>query len=121
VPSELRLPLLFVVQAVALGAIAVGSGPALAAAIFFFGAANGTMTLERAAVVVEWFGRDSFGARSGQMASLAGLARAAAPFGVELLHGATSYAGVFGLLAVVLASGGAAACAANRVRAAGMS
>jgi predicted MFS family arabinose efflux permease len=119
VRSEIRLPLLLFVQAAALAAIAVGSGPALAVAIFFFGAANGIVTLERAAVVVEWFGRESFGARSGQIASLAWLARAAAPFSVELLHGTTRYAGVFGLLAVVLASGGAAACAANRLRAAG--
>jgi predicted MFS family arabinose efflux permease len=116
--SELRLPLLFVVQAGALAAIATVSGPALAPAVLFFGAANGMMTLERAAVVAEWFGRERFGAHSGHIASLASFARAAAPFAVELLREATSYSGVLGVLALFVAAGGVAVALANRRRAA---
>lgn len=116
VRTELRLPLLFFVQAGALAGIAALSGPALALAVLVFGAAGGMMTIERATVVVEWFGRDSFGARSGHIASIGLLARAAAPFAVEVLHGTTSYSGVFLGLAVGLGAGGVVIAAANRMR-----
>jgi len=116
VRTELRLPALFVVQAGALVGLAVASGPALWLAVFCFGAAGGIMTLERATVVLEWFGRDSFGARSGHIASIAFLARAGSPFAVELLHGTTSYAGVFGLLALALVGGGVVVGVAHRLR-----
>jgi MFS family permease len=104
-PTSIRLPSLLVVQGAALVGIAVLGGPALVLAVMAFGAAAGVMTLERAAVVIEWFGRESFGAGNGRLASGALFARAAAPLAVELLHGLFSYAGVFGLLAVCLSSG----------------
>jgi hypothetical protein len=116
VRADMRLPLLFVVQAGALAAMAVASGPALALGVFVFGAANGMTTLDRASVVLEWFGQSSFGARSGQIASFALLARAAAPVSVEALHDTTPYAGVFALLAVALVLAGVLALAASRVR-----
>ena len=115
-PTAVRLPATFVVQAAALVGIAVASGPALAAALFVFGAANGMMTLERASVVVEWFGRERFGARSGDVASVALLARAAAPLLVEVLRGAASYAAVLVAIAIALAGGGAAVRIADRAR-----
>ena len=115
-PTEIRLPMLLMVQGIALVAIAVFSGPALVVAVMAFGAAAGVMTLERAAVVIEWFGRASFGTSNGQLASGALFARACAPFAVELLHGAFSYAGVFGLLAVCLLLGSALIGVATRVR-----
>jgi predicted MFS family arabinose efflux permease len=115
-PTELRLPSLLIVQAVALVGIAVLSGPILVVAVAAFGAAAGVMTLERAAVAIEWFGRESFGAGSGQLASSALLARAGAPFAIELLHGSFSYAAVLGLLAVCLLLGSAVVGVATRAR-----
>jgi MFS family permease len=114
-PLRIRLPALLVAQAGALVGIAVFSGPALVVAVMTFGATAGVMTLERATVVVEWFGRESFGAGSGLLASAAALARAGAPFAVELLHGSTSYAGVCGLLAGCLLLGSAVLGVATRV------
>jgi hypothetical protein len=116
VPTDVRLPLLLVVQGVALVGIASLSGPALALAVITFGAAAGVMTLERAAVVVEWLGRENFGTGSGQLASGALLARAGAPFAVELLHRSISYAATFGVLAFVVLLGAAVVAVAARAR-----
>jgi predicted MFS family arabinose efflux permease len=98
--TDIRLPSLLVVQAASLLGIALLNGPLLMLALAAFGAAAGVMTLERAAVVVEWFGRESFGVGNGRLAAGASLARAVAPFAVELLHGSFSYARVLGVLAV---------------------
>jgi MFS family permease len=114
--SELRLPSLLIVQAAALVGIAVLTGPALVVAVTMFGAAAGVMTLERAAIAIEWFGRESFGAGSGQLAASALLARAGAPFAIELLHGSFRYAAVLGLLACCLLLGSVLVGAATRVR-----
>lgn len=116
VPTDLRLPMLLIVQSVGLVALAVLSGPALIVAVVTFGAAAGVMTLERATVVVELFGRESFGSANGQLASRALFARAAAPFVVELLHGIVSYAVVLGLLAMCLLMGSAMIGGALRAR-----
>lgn len=107
VPTDVRLPLLFVVQGVALAAVALLSGPGLILAVVTFGATAGVMTLERAAVVLEWFGRDAFSTASGQLAAATLFARAAAPFAVELIHGRLSYATVLQILALGLLLGGA--------------
>lgn len=106
VPVGVRLPLLLMLQGLALLGIAVLSGPALVVAVIGFGATAGAMTLERAAVVIECFGRDSFGSGSGQLASGALFARAGAPLAVELLLNSVSYASVLALLAVCLFVGG---------------
>ncbi|HVJ21553.1 MAG TPA: MFS transporter [Polyangiaceae bacterium] len=116
VSTEVRLPLLLVVQGVAVVGIAVLSGPAVLVAVMTFGAAAGVMTLERAAVVIEWFGRDAFGSGSGRLASAALLARASAPFAVELVHGSFSYSTVLGLLAGCLLIGSTLITIATRVR-----
>lgn len=116
VPTHIRLPLLLIVQGIALVALAVLSGPALMVAVIAFGAAAGVMTLERATVVVESFGPESFGAANGQLASGALFARAAAPFAVELLHGVVSYAVVLGWLAICLLVGSAIVGVALRAR-----
>lgn len=105
--TETRLPLLLVVQGAALVGVAVLTGPALVVALMTFGAAAGVMTLERAAVAIEWFGRERFGAGSGQLASSSLFARAGAPFAVELLHGSLGYARVLGLMAACLLTGSA--------------
>jgi hypothetical protein len=114
--TEIRLPSLLVIQACALVGIAVLTGPALIVAVMLFGAAAGVMTLERAAVVIEWFGRESFGTGNGQLASSSLLARAGAPFAIELLHGTFSYGGVLGLLAACLMVGSALIAFATRAR-----
>lgn len=98
--TEVRLPALLVIQGLALVGMASFDGPALVGAVVTFGASAGVMTLERATVVIEWFGRESFGAGSGQLASSALFARAGAPFAIELMHGSFSYAAVLGWLAV---------------------
>lgn len=116
VGTGLRLPLLLVVQAGALLGIAIASGAPALVAIAVFGAAGGTMTLERASVTVEWFGRDDFGAWSGRIASTALLARAGSPYALEVLHGITSYAVAFGVLAVVLVGGALMVVLADRFR-----
>jgi MFS family permease len=115
-PTAIRLPSLLVIQAGALVGIAILTGPALVVAVMVFGAAAGVMTLERAAVVLEWFGRESFGAGNGQLASSSLFARAGAPFAIELLHGTFSYGGVLGLLAVCLVVGSALLGFAARAR-----
>jgi MFS family permease len=105
--TEVRLPALLVIQAGAVLGIATLTGPPRVACVMAFGAAAGVMTLERAAVVIEWFGRASFGAGSGQLAASCSFARASAPFAIELLHGSFSYAVVLGILsACLLVSGG---------------
>lgn len=114
--TEVRVPALLVTQACALVGIAILSGPPLFVSVMTFGAAAGVMTLERAAIVIEWFGRDSFGARSGKLASSSLFARAGAPFAIELLHGTFSYAVVLGLLATCLLLGSALLGLAARAR-----
>jgi hypothetical protein len=81
-----------------------------------FGASAGVMTLERAAVVIEWFGRDSFGARSGQLASSSLFARATAPFVIELARGSFGYVRALVGLTACLLLGSALLIGATRAR-----
>ena len=111
------LPALLGVQAAALGAAVLADGPLSTAGILVFGAASGTMTLERATVVVEWYGRAGFGAHQGRLAAATGTARAISPFVVEAGHGVASYAAVFAGLSVVLALAAWACRSAARLRA----
>jgi hypothetical protein len=92
------------------------SGPALVVGLVTFGAAAGVMTLERATVVVEWFGRESFGTANGRLASGTLLARAGAPLAVELMHGGKSYASVLEILALCPLTGSALVVLALRKR-----
>jgi MFS family permease len=115
-PTEIRLPLLLVIQGGALIGISLLTGPPLVVAVMTFGAAAGVMTLERAAVVIEWFGPESFGARSGQLASSSLLARAAAPFAIELVRGRLGYARALGVLAICLLFGSVLLVGAARAR-----
>lgn len=111
------LSLLLFVQATALVGIAVASGALATACILAFGAANGMMTLERATVLVEWYGRATFGAHQGRLAALTGTARAISPFAVETGHYVASYALVFLLLCLVLALGAWVCSSAAALRA----
>ena len=114
--SEVRVPSLVVVQGGALIGVAHASGASLVLAVIIFGAAAGVMTLERAAVALEWFGRENFGAASGQLASAALFARAGAPFATELLERGFGYTGVFSVLAACLLACGALLAVAIRGR-----
>jgi MFS family permease len=109
---------LLVVQALALAGIVALSGPAATACILVFGAASGTMTLERANVLVEWYGRSDFGAHQGRLAAATSTTRAIAPFVVEVGHLVTSYAVLFGGLAFVLLLAAGTCRSAARLRAA---
>lgn len=105
VGGNVFLPVLLAVQAAALLGVVLAHGKLATICILLFGAANGITTLERAAVLVEWYGRETFGAHQGRQAAAAGTARAIAPFLVEAGHLSASYAALFGLLCVVLALG----------------
>ncbi len=112
------LPLLLLVQAIALLGVIAGSGALATACVLVFGAASGMMTLERATVLVEWYGRASFGAHQGRLSSTTSVARALSPFVVEAGHRAASYGVVFGALAAALALGAWTCRAAAHARAA---
>jgi len=98
--SAARLTMLLVAQSVAL--VAIGSGAPLAG-IVVFGISNGLVTIERATIVVERFGRDRYGENSGRIARFGQTARAGAPFAVAWarVHGGPALA--FSGLAVLLA------------------
>ncbi|HEY6561782.1 MAG TPA: MFS transporter [Polyangiaceae bacterium] len=103
--SAAFLPILLVTQAASLLGVVVARGVIATACVLVFGAASGMMTLERATVVVEWYGRDGFGGHQGRLAAATSTARAVSPFVVEAGHHFVNYAVVFGLLGVVLVLG----------------
>ncbi len=117
VTPAVRLPALFAIQAIAAAMIASAERPVLQIAIMIFGMAAGTMTLERAAVLLSWFGADGFGARSGRIAAATAIARASSPYAVELLRGAFGYPAAFRLLSLAIAAAGFVAFAAGRLAA----
>jgi hypothetical protein len=112
------LPSLLVVQAVALLGVVLGAGALATASVLLFGAASGMMTLERAAVLIEWYGRATFGTRQGRLSSVTGIARAVSPFVVEAGHHVASYRVVFGVLSLTFVAGACACVSAARARAA---
>lgn len=104
VADRSRLPLNFVLQALALVALAFAPGGWTVTAAVLFGAAAGAMTLERAAVTVRWFGADRFGAVSGRIASVSLVGRAVAPIAVEGARSVVGYDAVLGGSALLLAA-----------------
>lgn len=111
------LPLLLAVQAAALLGISLADGAVATACVLTFGAASGMMTLERATILVEWYGRETFGAHQGRLGAVTSTARAVSPFVVEAGHRVASYSVVFALLAAALALGAWACVSAGRLRA----
>jgi hypothetical protein len=96
--------MLLAVQGASLMGIVTLRGGALLVVVALFGAAHGMFTLERATLVAERFGANEYGAVSGRIASWSLVGRAAAPFAVGVLAGATgSYAPAFLTLAAILA------------------
>jgi len=69
---------------------AAGSGwPLLIAFAVLYGASNGVMTIVRAVLAAELFGRESFGAINGALSAPVILSRAVAPIAAALLWSAT--------------------------------
>jgi MFS family permease len=103
--SQARIALLFGAQSVAVLAIAWG---APLAGIVLFGVSNGLMTLERATIVAERFGRERYGENSGRIARVGMITRAGAPFAVgwvRLHAGPTlAFSGLAALLALAALS-----------------
>jgi hypothetical protein len=84
--------------------------------VVLFGGASGVMTLERAHVLLVWYGREQFGAHNGRISAVSVAPKAAAPLLMELLHEHASYSTLFAALAVGLGVGAAGAVAAARAR-----
>jgi cyanate permease len=102
-----RLPILLGVQAVALVGILGRASAVVTPAALIWGAANGLVTLERAAVIADAFGTEQYGAISGRIAAVAHVTRAAGPLAVGLVKMASSsYAIAFVALAVLTALAG---------------
>jgi hypothetical protein len=102
--SRARLPILLGAQAVALVGVLGRAGAVVTPAVLMWGAANGLVTLERAAIIADTFGTEQYGAISGRIATVAHVTRAAGPLAVGLVKMvSSSYAVPFGALAVLTA------------------
>lgn len=117
VPRAWVTTAMFLLQAIALGALPYAAGPAAALAFAaLFGMGNGMITLARASRVAELFGTRGYGTLSGVIAVGALTARAAGPAGAGLLYDwLGSYTVAFWLLSAVTAA--AAGCAWRAERA----
>ncbi len=110
------LPVLLGVQAAALLGVVLASSALGLLCILLFGAASGMMTLERATLLVEWYGPRRFGSHQGHLATATGTARAVSPFVVESGHCVASYGAVFGVLGLVLTAAAFACLSAATLR-----
>lgn len=80
--------------------VAGSTTPGVVLFIVLFGASTGALTLSRATLVADYFGRTSYGAISGTLSLFTTISRAAAPVGAGLGYGlAGGYGIVFGCLA----------------------
>jgi predicted MFS family arabinose efflux permease len=107
---------LFFAQAGAMALLAAGAlGPGLVPMILLYGASAGMLTLARATVVADVWGRRHYGSIAGAMAVPANLARALGPVGAALLYaGLGSYGRVFWLLTASLVAAGLTVLATER-------
>jgi predicted MFS family arabinose efflux permease len=101
---------LFFAQAAGVALLAAGIlGPGLVPMVLLYGASAGMLTLARATVIADTWGRRHYGSIAGAMAVPVNLARALGPVGAALLYVALgSYARVFWGLTVSLAIAGLA-------------
>lgn len=116
-PQVRLLAIVLVLQAVALIVLLLWARPAgVIVAVILLGAGRGAMTLMRAAIVAERYGRAHFGAVNGTVALFVGAAAALAPLGAGLAYDlAGSYRPVFlGLAAACLLAALAAAALGSR-------
>jgi MFS family permease len=110
--------LVFALQAVALVVLIVWQAPAgVLVAVLLLGAGRGVVTLMRAGLVAEFYGRTNFGAISGALAFFMTGARALAPVGAGLAYGLTGdYEPVLWGLATISLLGAVAMVEVGRVR-----
>lgn len=116
-PQVRLLAIVLVLQAVALVVLLIWTRPeGVIAAVILLGAGRGAMTLMRATIVAERYGRAHFGAVNGTVALFVGAAAALAPIGAGLAYDlAGSYRPVFlGLAAACLLAALAAAFLSSR-------
>jgi MFS family permease len=116
VPDAWRLPMNFMAQATGLLLVAVGPGAMLVPGVLLYGASSGAMTLDRADVVVKWYGPEHFSAASGFVAAMSLGGRAAAPFVVEVANLHWSYAEVLALTSLLLGVAAVMFVSADRAR-----
>ena len=118
VPRGWMTVTLFGLQGLAVAVlVAFGGGrPGVLVFIVLFGASAGALTLVRATLVADYFGRRAYGAIAGTLALFTTLSRAAAPLGVGLVFGPVGgYRPVFvGLAVAALVSAAAMAMAERR-------
>jgi predicted MFS family arabinose efflux permease len=107
---------IFFAQAGAMALLAAGAlGSGLVPMILLYGASAGMLTLARATVVADVWGRRHYGSIAGAMAVPANLARALGPVGAALLYaGLGSYVRVFWLLTASLVAAGLIVLATER-------
>lgn len=112
---------LFFAQAAAVALLAAGIlGSGLVPMVLLYGAAAGMLTLARATVIADIWGRRHYGSIAGAMAIPVNLARALGPVGAALLYVAFgSYARVFWGLTASLAVAGLAVLITEHRSAAG--
>jgi predicted MFS family arabinose efflux permease len=91
--SQWRFAFVLLVQALGLlGLLYPNHHSILVFAVILWGASNGMVTLVRALIVAEWFGREHYASINGYVSSWALFGRAAAPLLVSLVyHQAHSY------------------------------
>jgi len=105
IPGSLRVTASLMVQAMAVALVAVGPAGLVVPSVLAFGALSGMLTLERATVVVQWFGAERFGTISGGVSRYTLVARAAAPTVMATIAAAASLRDAFLLVAGTLLAG----------------
>ena len=112
---------LFFAQAAGVALLAAGIlGPGLVPVVLLYGASAGMLTLARATVIADIWGRRHYGSIAGAMAVPANLARALGPVGAALLYVALGgYSRVFWGLTASLAVAGLAVLITEHRSAAG--
>ena len=119
IPRSRMTVIVFGGQAVAVVAlVTLGSWPAgVVLFIVLFGASTGALTLTRATLVADFFGRRAYGEISGTISLFTTLSRASAPVGAGIAYGlAGGYVPVFGMLAATAVLATVAVAMAERRR-----
>ena len=109
----------FAMQAIAIAVLVMTGSGTVGVLVFIvlFGASTGALTLARATIVADYFGRQSYGAISGTISLFSTLSRAAAPIGAGFGYGlANGYGPVFACLAGTAALATIAMALAERSR-----
>lgn len=116
VSADRRFPLLIALQALALGVVVSSTGVVAMGGVLVFGAIGGMMTLERATIVVLWYGPAGFGARNGTIVAITRTAKAASPVVIAAIHAWASYDTIFAGLGAWLLLGAGCAARAGTAR-----